>query len=68
MPIVEINLLEGRSPDAKEALIAAVTDAIVTAIDAPRASVRVILREMAPEHFGVAGVSKARGSAPERSA
>jgi 4-oxalocrotonate tautomerase len=60
MPIVEISLLEGRTPGAKEALIAGVTDAIVTALDAPRETVRVILREMGPEHFGVGGVSKAK--------
>lgn len=58
MPIVDITLLEGRSPEKKLALIRKVTDAIVESIDAPRDSVRVILREVPPEHFAAGGVPK----------
>jgi len=57
MPIIEVNLLEGRPPEAKERLIKALTDAAIDAIGAPRESVRVILREMAPAHFAVGGLS-----------
>lgn len=63
MPIIEVNLLEGRSPEAKERLIQALTDAAVEAIGAPRESVRVILREMAPAHFAVGGRSFAARAA-----
>ena len=55
MPIIEVNLLEGRPPEAKERLIRALTDAAIGAIGAPRESVRVILREMDPAHFAVGG-------------
>ena len=68
MPIIEVNLLEGRSPEAKEALIHALTDATVTSIGAARESVRVILREMAPAHYAVGGQSfaaKAAAAVPE---
>ena len=58
MPIVDITLIEGRTPEAKTRLIAKVTDAVVEAIAAPRDSVRVILREIPGSHFGVAGVAK----------
>ncbi|KJS45493.1 MAG: hypothetical protein VR70_00445 [Rhodospirillaceae bacterium BRH_c57] len=58
MPIVEITLLEGRSPQKKVALMRKVTDAVVEAIDAPRDSVRVILREIPPEHFAAGGEPK----------
>jgi 4-oxalocrotonate tautomerase len=58
MPIVEITLIEGRPADKKRKLIGRVTDAIVEAIDAPRESVRVILREIPAAHFGVAGRTK----------
>lgn len=57
MPIIEVNLLEGRPPEAKERLILALTDAAIDAIGAPRESVRVILREMAPADFAVGGLS-----------
>ena len=58
MPIVEITLIEGRPADKKSKLIAKVTDAIVETIDAPRDSVRIILREIPASHFGVAGKAK----------
>jgi 4-oxalocrotonate tautomerase len=66
MPIIEVNLLEGRSPEAKERLILALTQAAIDAIGAPRASVRVILREMEPAHFAVGGVSIAAKAAEAR--
>ena len=59
MPIIEVTLIEGRSPEKKERLIRELTDAAVRAVEAPIQSVRVILREVPPEHFGAAGVSKA---------
>lgn len=58
MPIVEITLIEGRTLEQKKALGKAVTEAIVTAIEAPRESVRIILREVPPAHFIVAGEMK----------
>ena len=55
MPIIEVNLLEGRTSDDKERLIQALTAAAIEAIGAPRESVRIILREMPPGHFAVGG-------------
>jgi len=57
MPIAQINIIEGRSDEQKEALIAEVTDAIVRSLDAPKQSVRVIINEMPKQHFGIAGES-----------
>lgn len=62
MPIAHLYILEGRSPEKKERLIAEVTEAIHRAIDAPVDSVRVLITEMPKEHFGIAGESaKKRG-------
>ena len=47
----------------KERLIQALTNAAIDAIGAPRESVRVILREMAPAHFAVGGQSLAAKAA-----
>jgi len=58
MPIVEITLIEGRTPEAKVKLIREVSDAVVSAIAAPIESVRVILREVPGEHFGAGGEPK----------
>ena len=60
MPIIEVTLVEGRSQENKEALIAGLTETAVRVLGAPSQSVRVILREIPPEHFGVAGRSKAK--------
>jgi 4-oxalocrotonate tautomerase len=59
MPLVQVSLIEGRSAEVVEQLIAEMTDTVVRVLDAPRESVRVILYDIPPEHWGVAGVSKA---------
>jgi len=58
MPIIEVTLIEGRTQKKKSALIKELTDATEHAIGAPRQAIRVILREVPAEHFGVAGVPK----------
>jgi len=60
MPIIEVTLLEGRTIEKKEKLISELTAASVRAIGAPIESVRVIIREVPPENFGAAGISKAK--------
>ena len=59
MPIVRIELLEGRSPSRKAELIAGVTQAVVTALGVDAGQVRVLLYEIPPEHWAVGGVTKA---------
>jgi len=58
MPIVEITLIEGRTKDQKRALAKEVTDAVVSSVGAPIEAVRVIIREIPPEHFAVGGIPK----------
>ncbi|MFJ2287811.1 2-hydroxymuconate tautomerase [Pseudomonas iridis] len=62
MPIVQVNLLEGRSDDQKEKLIYEITEAFHRAIDAPRESVRIILNDMPKQNYGVGGVSKQKSA------
>ena len=57
MPIIQINLLEGRTVEQKRAMVAAVTDAIVSSLAAPRESVRIIINELGCENFAVAGTT-----------
>ena len=59
MPIVEVTLLEGRSRELKAQLISELTDTLERVLGAPRPSIRVLLREVPPENWGVAGVPKA---------
>jgi 4-oxalocrotonate tautomerase len=59
MPIITAHILAGRDTEKKRAFIRALTQAAVDTLDAPVESVRVILSEMDPEHFGIAGSSVA---------
>ena len=55
MPIVRIEMLQGRSPKVKNELIARVTDAVVTTLGVDPQQVRVLLYELPPEHWAVGG-------------
>jgi 4-oxalocrotonate tautomerase len=56
---VQIDMLEGRDGEKKRKLISMVTDAVCQALDAKPESVRIVIREMHPDHYGVAGKSAA---------
>jgi 4-oxalocrotonate tautomerase len=59
MPIVRIELLQGRAPKVKNELIARVTDTVVTTLGVDPDQVRVLLYELPPEHWAVGGQTKA---------
>jgi len=59
MPIVRIELLQGRTPAIKEELIVRVTDAVVITLGVDPEQVRVLLYELPPEHWAVGGKTKA---------
>lgn len=57
MPIIQVSMMEGRNDEQKEALIAALTEATVQSLGAPRDSVRVLLNEIPKTHWGIGGKS-----------
>lgn len=57
MPIVTVNMMEGRSDEQKERMIEEVSDALSRTLDAPKESVRVMINEMPKQHFGIGGTS-----------
>ena len=57
MPLVEITLVQGRSPTQLRTLISKVTDAVESAVGAPRPSIRVVLREVPPTHWAAGDVT-----------
>ncbi len=59
MPLVHIDLIEGRSQDQLRAMVKDVTEAIVKNTGAPAEHVHVVLNEMAKEHYAVGGILKA---------
>ena len=56
MPLIQINMLEGRPPEKITELIANVTDTVSETLGAPKQSVRVLVTEMPKTHWGIAGV------------
>lgn len=58
MPIVQIQLLEGRSIEQKKNIISEVTDAIVKSADVSKEKVRVIITEIPHMHWGTGGKTK----------
>ncbi len=59
MPIVRIELLQGRTRAMKDELITRVTEAVITALGVNPEQVRVVLFEVPPEHWAVGGQTKA---------
>lgn len=58
MPFIEVTLIEGRTPVQKARLIESLTNATVEAISAPIESIRVCIREVPGENWGIAGKVK----------
>ena len=57
VPLVEITLTEGRSPEQLRTLISKVTHAVSDSVDAPVENVRVVLREVPTTHFAAGDVT-----------
>jgi len=57
MPLVEVTLVEGRTPEQIRALITGLTAAVVAAVDAPRENVRVVVREVPATHWAAGDVT-----------
>lgn len=58
MPIVNVKLIEGRSDEQLRGLVNDVTEAVHKNAKAPKENIHIIIEEMKPEHYGVAGVRK----------
>ncbi len=55
MPLVNVHMAAGRTPEQKRALMTAITDAVEEHLGAPRDSVRVWITEMDPTDYMAAG-------------
>lgn len=58
MPLVHIDLLEGRSQEQLQALVKDVTAAIAKDANVPAERIHIVLNEMQPEHYSVDGTLK----------
>ena len=66
MPLIEVTMVEGRTPQQVRALISALTRAAVETVDAPVESIRVVVREVPTTHWAAGDVTIAeRRGAPD---
>ncbi|MFZ1343035.1 tautomerase family protein [Thiothrix eikelboomii] len=59
MPLIQATILQGRTPEQKAAFFQEVTAAAVKNLNVKPEQVRVVINEVAPEHWCIGGVSKA---------
>jgi 4-oxalocrotonate tautomerase len=59
MPILQVELLKGRTVEQKRNMVKKVTEAVTETLDCPKEAVRIIIREMELENFASAGVLRA---------
>ena len=55
MPIVTVNIKEGRTVEQKREMARRVTQAICETLNAKPAAVRIIINEMKDENFAIGG-------------
>ncbi|MBA4286076.1 MAG: 4-oxalocrotonate tautomerase [Xanthomonadaceae bacterium] len=57
MPIIQFNLLEGRTVEQKRKLAKRVTETVVEVLGVRPENVRILIHEMGAEDFSVGGVT-----------
>ncbi len=55
MPILTVNIKEGRTLEQKRAMVTKVTEAVCETMGVPKTAVRIIINEMANDNFAIAG-------------
>lgn len=58
MPIVHIDLIEGRTPEQIKGMVKDVTEAIAKNTGAPQENVHIVLNEMKKDNYSVGGTLK----------
>ena len=57
MPLIEVTLVQGRSAQQLRTLISQLTDAVESALQVSRTTIRVVLREVPPTHWAAGDVT-----------
>lgn len=57
MPFLQVTIIEGRTAEQKEQLIAELTSTVNKVLAAPYENIRVCINEVPSSHFGIAGES-----------
>ncbi len=65
MPIIQLNISEGRTDEQKAAAMAAITEAVVRTLDVRPEQVRILINEVSPKNYSIAGENMAMRMARE---
>ena len=63
MPLVEVTLVQGRTPQQLRALLHELHGAVVRSVGAPAENVRIVIREVPATHWAAGDVTIAERSA-----
>jgi 4-oxalocrotonate tautomerase len=64
MPIIQVNLMQGRTDEQKKVLAQRITQSVVEVLGSKREAVRVLFHEMGPYDFCIGGVPIGERDAP----
>ena len=56
MPIVQSDMIEGRTSEQKREMVKKVTEAIVETANCPAEAVTIVIREATKQHIAKAGI------------
>ena len=59
MPILQVELLKGKTVEQKREMVKKITVAVTESLSCPKEAVRIIIREMEFDNFSTAGILKA---------
>jgi 4-oxalocrotonate tautomerase len=66
MPIIEMHLAAGRTTEQKRRVMAAMSQAVATALEVSPSTVRILITEHADDEFSVGGVSLSERNAAKQ--
>ena len=55
MPIIQVNMLEGRTVEQKRKLCAGITEAVVSSLGVNADQVRVMIHELGKDEYAIGG-------------
>jgi 4-oxalocrotonate tautomerase len=59
MPIINVQMLSGRTTEQKQQLIRELAEGTIRALGVSEQAIRILLTEVEPQHWGVGTISKA---------
>ncbi|HZD22638.1 MAG TPA: tautomerase family protein [Acidimicrobiia bacterium] len=64
MPLIRVDLMEGRDPLSVETLMSSITEAVQTALGVPQDKIHVIVDEIASGRWAIGGIPVSTGAGP----